>query len=228
MKSFGLSDIGKIREQNEDSFLLLPPFLAVVADGMGGHQGGAEASQLAIESIRDLVNPSNQPPEGQMESWLAKAVEESNKRIFQKGSQNKNLSGMGTTISLVYFLNHKAYWAHVGDSRIYIFRKGNLKQITKDHTLASAKEGKRNHILTRALGVQENVKIDTGVTPLFPKDYLLLCSDGLYNALKDEKITSILESSKQANEELVQKLVQKANELDGSDNITAILIQIES
>lgn len=228
MRSFGLSDIGKIREKNEDSFLLLPPFLAVVADGMGGHQGGAEASRLAIESIRDQVNPSKQPPEGQIESWLAKAVEESNRQIFLKGSQNKNLFGMGTTISLVYFLNQKAYWAHVGDSRIYILRKGNLKQITKDHTLASSKEGKRNHILTRALGVQENVKVDTGVTPLFTKDRLLLCSDGLYNALKDEKIASLLDSSKPISEELVQKMVKKANELDGSDNITAILMQIES
>lgn len=228
MRSFGLSDIGKIREKNEDSFLLLPPFLAVVADGMGGHQGGAEASRLAIESIWDQVNPSKQPPEGQIESWLAKAVEESNRQIFLKGSQNKNLFGMGTTISLVYFLNQKAYWAHVGDSRIYILRKGNLKQITKDHTLASAKEGKRNHILTRALGVQENVKVDTGVTPLFPKDRLLLCSDGLYNALKDEKIASLLDTSKPISEELVQKMVEKANELDGSDNITAILMQIES
>lgn len=228
MKSFGLSDIGKIREQNEDSFLLLPPFLAVIADGMGGHQGGAEASRLAIQTIHNLVNPSKQPPEGQIESWLAKAAEEANHRIFSEGLQNKSLSGMGTTLSLVYFLNQKAYWAHVGDSRIYIFRKGNLKQITKDHTLASAKEGKRNHILTRALGVQENVKIDTGVTPLFSKDRLLLCSDGLYNALKDEKIASILDNSKSVSEELVQKMIEKANELDGSDNITVLLMQIES
>lgn len=228
MKSFGLSDIGKIREQNEDSFLLSPPFLAVVADGMGGHQGGAEASRLAMECIHDSVNPSKQPPEGQIESWLAKAVEKSNHRIFYEGSQNKNLSGMGTTISLVYLLNQKAYWAHVGDSRIYIFRKGILKQITKDHTLAPAREGKRNHILTRALGVHDHVKVDTGVTPLFQKDRLLLCSDGLYNALKDEKIKSVLDNSKEAPEELVQKMVQKANELDGSDNITAILMQIES
>lgn len=228
MKSFGLSDIGKIREKNEDLFLLLPPFLAVVADGMGGHQGGAEASRLAIETIHDLVNPSQQPPEGQIESWLAKAVEEANHKIFSEGSQNKSLSGMGTTISLAYIFNQKAYWAHVGDSRIYVFRKNKLKQITKDHTLTSAKEGKRNHILTRALGVQNTIKIDTGVTPLFPKDRLLLCSDGLYNALKEEKIEDILNNFKQTNEELVRKMVEKANELDGSDNITVVLMQIES
>lgn len=227
MHGFGITDIGCVRERNEDAFLLHPPYLGIVADGMGGHLGGQEASTLAIEVISQMITPENQPQEGQIQSWLASALEEANRQIYGKSGRDSKLNGMGTTLSLTYFYQSMMYWSHVGDSRIYLFRENSLKQITKDHTLASTREGKRSHVLTRALGVQENIHIDTGMTQIFVKDQVLLCSDGLYDVLAEKEIEKVLKSARTSVEESVQRLVNSSLEKQASDNITAVLIRFD-
>ena len=226
MKGFGLSDIGLVRERNEDSFLWIPPFLGAVADGMGGHQGGQEASKMAITVAENKLKPENQPSKGQFESWLAETVEDINLQIFHKSQENQILLGMGTTLSIVYFFENQMYWAHVGDCRIYLFRDGNLKQITKDHALASSK--KKSHILTRALGISKDVIVDTGTLPTFPKDQILLSSDGLHDVIEEKSLKMVLEKEGFSSKEKVQKMIEIANKHGGGpDNITALVMLIE-
>jgi len=227
MNGLGISDVGKVRERNEDSFLIKSPYIAAVADGMGGHQGGLEASQLAIQIVDEMLTPELQPKEGQIESWVAKTVEFCNKKILEASHSDRNLIGMGTTLSVGYFLPNMMYWAHVGDSRIYLYRNGELKKITRDHALAG-QEGKKSHMLTRALGIQESVRVDTGALPIFPKDKILISSDGLHDVVKAKEIESILQSFLKSPDDNLQKLVGLANNKGGGpDNITAILMWIE-
>lgn len=226
MNGFGATDVGRTRERNEDSFLLIPPYICAVADGMGGHQGGQEASRIAIEMVEEKVKFGDLPAKGQYESWLAETVELANGRIFLKSQAQKELSGMGTTLSVAYFHEDRMYWAHVGDCRIYLYRNGTLKQVSKDHVLTSA-ERKKSHILTRALGINESIIVDTGATPIFPQDQILLCSDGLHDVIGVKELVVILEKSGFASEEKVKKMIASANDAGGPDNITAVLVSVE-
>lgn len=225
IQGLGISDIGKVRQQNEDLFIFEAPYLGAVADGMGGHLGGKEASQLAIEALQEFVHPEISPTSGQIESWLSSIFLKANERIFQQSQKKKDLSGMGTTLSTCYFETETMYWAHVGDSRIYIFREGKLRQITKDHALSN-KSGGKSHMLTRALGVEDFVKVDTGVESIFSEDQLLICSDGLYEFIQAEELLEILRSGRSLAEKL-RLMIEKAYLHGASDNITAVLIEVK-
>jgi PPM family protein phosphatase len=226
------SDVGRVREGNEDSYLLEEP-LFVVADGMGGHLAGDVASSTAVEVIKNHADadPARDPDS------LAGLLRRANSAIWEKAQSDSSLRGMGTTCTLLMLEDDHAELAHVGDSRAYLFRGGELSQLTEDHTLVGrmVREGRLseqeadNHpqrsIITRALGVDSEVKVDLLSLDLMEGDRLLLCSDGLTSMIDTDKISGVLatESDPQA---AADKLVELANEAGGEDNITVLVLDV--
>jgi Serine/threonine protein phosphatase len=227
-----LTDIGKVRETNEDSFVCQPP-LFVVADGMGGHVAGEVASKMAAETIgghfaaaRDSAAP---------QALLSEAIVQANRLIFQKARDNSECAGMGTTVTAAIVDGKMLYWAHVGDSRLYLLHDGALSQVTEDHSLVEelVKKGTitpaeallhpQRNILTRAVGTGEQVKVDTGSLALAAGDKVFLCTDGLTNMVADGDIAASLGAEGDGAAQL-NALVAKAKGAGGLDNITAILI----
>ncbi|HET7236098.1 MAG TPA: Stp1/IreP family PP2C-type Ser/Thr phosphatase [Actinomycetota bacterium] len=220
------TDIGQVREGNEDSFLLLAPLYAV-ADGMGGHRGGEVASSLALETVQRLFE--------RQEGTLAQQVTEANRAVFERSQQDRSVAGMGTTLTAALVEGDRVHLAHVGDSRAYLFRDGELTMLTEDHTLvhrmvmegeiteAEAETHPHRSILTRALGVDMNVQVDEHDVQVADGDRLLLCSDGLTGMVSDDRIREILASAPDP-QEAVDALVRVANRAGGVDNITAVLL----
>jgi protein phosphatase len=226
------SDVGQVREGNEDSFLIRDPVF-VVADGMGGHIAGDVASRLAVETIeRELTEvPSN--PEA-----LAKLIRDANGAIWNKAQSDTSLRGMGTTCTLVFLDGTTAHLAHVGDSRAYLFRDGELSQLTEDHTLVGrmVKEGRlkpeeaehhpQRSIITRALGVDEDVDVDLLSIEVKEGDRLLICSDGLTGMVGKQEIARVLATESQP-QGAADRLVELANQAGGEDNITVLILDIK-
>lgn len=242
---FGVkTDIGKVRGKNEDGYLALnlfsqeKGFLFAVADGMGGHLGGEVASSLSLRYLKQTFQ-KKPPPKGlNLKQALNQAFQKASQTIFSKSLENPQLRGMGTTLTALILGPNKSYLAQVGDSRCYLLRQGELKQLTEDHSLVwqMVKEGKLSpeeaethplrSILTRALGTESQVKVDFfSLTPK-PQDKILLCSDGLNIMLKDEEIKAILDKELPP-QELSEDLVKAANFRGGLDNITVILVELE-
>lgn len=219
------SDIGKVRETNEDSLICALPLL-VVADGMGGHVAGEVASQLAAETLQNSVVAGADHPI----VMLNTAIDHANTLIYRMAKEKNELSGMGTTVTAALVDGATLYWGHVGDSRLYLLRGGELKQITEDHSLVgelvrsgsiSAQEAlthPHRNILTRAVGTSDQVRVDSGSLDLVAGDVILLCTDGLTNMLSDDTIREILLNNKDA----VEVLIAEANAAGGLDNITVI------
>ena len=221
---------GRVREVNEDA--VFPeaagesdgPVTLIVADGMGGHVAGEVASRLAINAAAS----SQLPP--------VDRVQEANKAIREEVSRQPALAGMGTTMTLAYLHNGNATLAHVGDSRAYIYRKGKLTQLTEDHTVAAqyvalgqldadeAASHPQRHILTRTLGLDMLVDVDEVEISLRAGDRLLICSDGLTEMVDDEVIAESLAEG--AAEDVAWRLVERANEAGGTDNVTVIVIDV--
>jgi protein phosphatase len=220
------TDIGQVREGNEDSFLVDDPLYAV-ADGMGGHRGGEVASNLALQTVQRLFDAN--------EGTLTEQVEEANRAVFARSQEDRAVAGMGTTLTAVLVNDAEVRLAHVGDSRAYLFRDGQLQPLTEDHTLvrrmviegeiteAEAEHHPHRSILTRALGVDGDVQVDEGVITMQDGDRLLLCTDGLTGMVSDEQILSVLAEVKDP-QEAVDRLVRAANHAGGIDNITAVII----
>jgi protein phosphatase len=220
------SDIGQVREGNEDSFLVLDPLYAV-ADGMGGHRGGEVASNLALQTIERMFSAQ--------EGTLTEQVEQANRAVFERSQSDREVAGMGTTLTAALVQGAQVRLAHVGDSRAYLYRDGELQLLTEDHTLvhkmlmegeiseSEAETHPHRSILTRALGVDGNVQVDEGVVEMRNGDRLLLCTDGLTGMASDEQIKAVLEESKDP-QEAVDRLVRAANRAGGIDNITAVVI----
>lgn len=216
------SDIGLVREANEDSLLAEPPVFAV-ADGMGGHRGGEVASALALETLRQVRGP------------LADQVREANRVVFERSLSDRALSGMGTTLTAAVAEETRVRLAHVGDSRAYLWRDGRLRRLTEDHTLVNqmVKEGKiteqeatvhpQRSILTRALGVDRDVRVDEDSVDVLDQDRILLCSDGLTAMVGDGQIASVLAQAADP-QEAADLLARAANEAGGIDNITALVV----
>lgn len=234
MKAFGKSDVGRVREKNEDSLLVKPPLFAV-ADGMGGHAAGEVASQLALQAFAEALPRQD----GSWEQRLVKAAQSANEAVYREARRLERLAGMGTTLCAVYVEPGQASWLHVGDSRLYLYRQGRLLQVTTDHSLVwelvqngslSAEEARqhpRRNVLTRALGTQETVATDSGTLPLQSDDCLLLCSDGLSGLLEEVQLANLLAASRQEPVEArVEALVAAANAAGGHDNISAILVDV--
>lgn len=224
------TDVGVVREQNEDSYLVRAPIFAV-ADGMGGHRGGEVASRLALETVDRMSREDH-------EIDLRSAVRDANRVVLERASGDTALSGMGTTLTLLRVEGPRVRLAHVGDSRAYLLRDGELRQLTDDHTLVNrmVREGKlteeeaRIHphrsILTRALGVDGDIEIDVFTVELDPGDRILLCSDGLTTIVGDEEIRAVL-TSRADPQEACDELVTAANRGGGPDNITVVVLDIE-
>ncbi|MCB0328521.1 MAG: Stp1/IreP family PP2C-type Ser/Thr phosphatase [Bdellovibrionales bacterium] len=233
-----LSDVGQKREENQDSYGILESDSAkffVVADGMGGVKGGAIASQLAIQVFENSIDFSNLTPE-----VMVSAVISANRAIFQKGQEDGELAGMGTTFLALSFAGAKLHVLHVGDSRAYRFRNGRVEQLTHDHTLIQelvdsgalseeqAEDHPVSHMLTRSLGPAEEVLPDClqMLDGPIAGDRYLLCSDGLYNLVKMHELPHFLEGK--SDYEAAQVLIDEANKRGGTDNITAIIITVSN
>lgn len=246
--SCGITDIGRKRQKNEDSYLVNDKIhLYVVADGMGGHAGGEFASKIAVSTVEEIIKGGDAPKEIQQsyfhadtleseEGKLRRAITQAGSKIVQRAIEDPDLRGMGTTATVLYFDNSKAYVAHVGDSRAYCVRGGEIIQITEDHSLVNeqlksgliteeeAKTHQLKNIITRSVGVQEEVEVDTIVWDVREDDTYLLCSDGLSNMVQNHEMLDLI--SKHPTEEAARRLVDLANERGGDDNITLILVKI--
>ena len=220
------TDIGQVREGNEDSYLIVEPLYAV-ADGMGGHRGGEVASSLALETVHGMFE--------RREGSLAEQVAEANRAVFDRSQNDRKVSGMGTTLTAAQIDGNRVHLVHVGDSRAYLLHAGQLMQITEDHTLVHrmvlegeiSEEEAETHphrsVLTRALGVDQNIQVDEGDLEVAPGDRLLLCTDGLTGMVPEGQIRKILLETPDP-QEAVDNLVKGANRAGGIDNITAVIL----
>ena len=220
------TDIGRVREINEDSMLQKPP-LFVVADGMGGHSAGDVASQMAVQAMeRHVIDDADA---------LTTAVKEANSEIFERAKQDEGLKGMGTTITALIASESSVKIAHVGDSRAYLLRAGELTRVTEDHTLVGrlvqqgrlTEEDAEHHpqrsYLERALGVEPDVEVDVTVMDIEPGDRIMLCSDGLYSMISAAQIAEVLLSEDEP-EAAASQLCALAVEAGGADNVTTLVI----
>jgi serine/threonine protein phosphatase PrpC len=227
------TDIGRARGRNEDAYLVRDPLFAV-ADGMGGHRGGNVASKVALEAIRAFDADGT---DGDSTSALVKDIRTANETVLARGEADRDLRGMGTTITALLVQGEQATIAHVGDSRAYRLRDGELEQLTQDHTLVHqlVEEGRitadqagrhpQRSILTRAVGVEPSVDVDASTIELRPGDRLLLCTDGLTGMLSDDAIREVL-ASEEDPQRASDRLVEAANAAGGDDNITVVVIDV--
>jgi len=226
------TDTGLQRRDNEDSAYARSPVF-VVADGMGGAQAGEVASRIAVETFEQGL-----PEDGSPEERLASRAREANKRIHELSRTEPERAGMGTTLTAAYVDRDDLSIAHVGDSRAYLFRDGALERLTQDHSLVDelvrrgklteeqAAEHPQRSIITRALGPEADVAVDTWTYPLRAGDIVLLCSDGLTSMISDERVAEVLARSTGL-EEAAQGLIDEANDAGGRDNITVVLFRLE-
>ena len=227
------SDVGRVREGNEDSFLVDGP-LYVVADGMGGHLAGDVASSTAV----DVISKRSSSASADDPQTLAELIRGANAAIWERASSDPELHGMGTTCTLVLLDDTRAHIAHVGDSRAYLLRDGELRQLTEDHTLVArmVREGRlreeeaerhpQRSIITRALGVDADVEVDLSMLDLRSGDRLLLCSDGLSSMIDRDEIAGGL-SEHPDPQDAADDLVARANDAGGEDNITVVVIDVD-
>jgi protein phosphatase len=247
----GLSDVGLQREHNEDSFLVLNEYdLYVVADGMGGHRAGDVASRIATETISEFFKSTANDDVtwpfhfdtnlSEEENRLLTGIRVANRQIFERSTRSREYHGMGTTVVGAMFSPRKQrmYIGHVGDSRCYRVRDGRIQQLTRDHSLINdylvampeLTEAQRSelpkNVITRALGMQDQVVVDLQHDDPHAGDVYILCSDGLSGMMSDEEIQDIVTSSSDIRT-ACKKLIERANQQGGEDNITAVLIKIE-
>jgi len=239
-RAFGLSDVGRCRESNEDNYLCEPSLgLYAVADGMGGHAAGEIASQLAVDALIETIAGNGA---GRLESdateRLREAVTEANRRICESIETHDEQRGMGTTVVVVLAQDDQAFIGHVGDSRAYLFRNGELSRLTMDHSWVSeqvraglltddaAKHHPMRNIVTRALGSRAQVLVDLRENEMQPGDLYLLCSDGLNAMLGDEEIRDTLNSRADDPEGACRALVDSANARGGEDNTTVVIVRV--
>ena len=236
LKPFGVTHAGKVRQNNEDALLVgegKDETLFVVADGIGGFEAGEVASSLAVDVLKDL-----QPDEP-----FTAAIGEANRRIVAAGRGDEKLSGMGTTVVAIRFGGTQrepvAEVAHVGDSRAYLMRGGDMNPITEDHSLVAelvrsgdltrdqAAEHPQKNLITRALGADEEVDVDTAILPIEAGDRILLCSDGLSDMVSEAGISEILADSPEDPERVARGLLSAALDAGGNDNITIVVVDVK-
>ena len=226
------TDTGRQRDANEDAYLADSPVFAV-ADGMGGAQAGEVASRLAAESFEAVQRGTESP-----EAYLRAIAKTANARIHHLSEADKSRSGMGTTFTAALLEGEEVGFAHVGDSRAYLFRDGTLKLLTSDHSLVEelrrqgrltdeqAEDHPQRSIITRALGPERDVEVDTMTYRARPGDVYLLCSDGLTTMIKEDRIAAILDEAATL-DEAVTRLVAEANQAGGRDNITVVAFRVD-
>jgi protein phosphatase len=226
------------RQVNEDRYALAPDLgLFVVADGMGGHTAGQVASELATAAALSAVRAMQGGP-GVPAECLRQAVDAANRRVLREARERPELNGMGTTLVMLMATGDRATLAHVGDSRAYLIRDGQLRRLTSDHSLVGelirrgrldedgAREHPHRHVLTKAVGVRESVAPTVGELSTQPGDLFVLCSDGLTTHLEDGEILAVARSHSDLHG-ACQGLVDAANERGGQDNTTIIMLRYE-
>jgi len=248
--SGGVTDVGRVRTNNEDCYKIVEPLnLFVLSDGMGGEAHGEIASAMAVETVvkhcLDIeANPAAKVVGPVQPNWSARtkrlstAIHLANKNIFKSAEKNPDQHGMGATLTAVWIDGAKLSIAHVGDSRAYLLRGGSLLQLTRDHSLvaeqvrrgiltsAEAEESDMQSVLLRALGAQAEIEVDVEEHTLFPRDVLLLCSDGLTRMVTDPEIAGTLQAETNTGQ-AAENLVALANERGGPDNITVVIVRLE-
>jgi serine/threonine protein phosphatase PrpC len=240
-----LTDVGCNRENNEDNYTYWEPEddasfaalgrLAIVADGMGGHEGGQVASRMAVEILAETYAAS---AEADSQKRLLKALAAAHHRIQRKAREDPRLSAMGTTCTAFALVNARLYFVHVGDSRLYLLREGKLRSLTRDHTLIArliekgvirpeeAETHPQKHVLTSALGVAGDIEIDfpPEPVPIQPDDILLICTDGLWGQMNLSEIQHVTAS--RSPKDACHALIQLAKERGGPDNITVQILHV--
>lgn len=241
IKAYAKSDVGKVREMNQDYYYISNSLdevqLYILADGMGGYNGGEIASKIAVETAKNYIENNFKEIEKDRDSiiqLLGSSMEYANMVVYEKSQEKPELHGMGTTLEICLIYNNKVYIGHIGDSRIYRIRKEFIRKLTQDHSYVQklVKEGKitkeqaevhpQKNMLTRALGCNAFVEPDVMVKGFLKDDILVMCSDGLTNMVKTEIIYQ--EASKNI-EQAPKELVRIANENGGKDNITVVIIK---
>ncbi|HJB24157.1 MAG TPA: Stp1/IreP family PP2C-type Ser/Thr phosphatase [Candidatus Jeotgalibaca pullicola] len=232
------SDRGKNRKINEDFVSWFSnengqPLL-LLCDGMGGHQAGDVASEMAVSHMGEAWKPTSFTDCEQVSVWLLNTIQKVNRLIFQKSLDFTDLDGMGTTLVAATYIGKELVIAHVGDSRAYLYRNYQLKQLTEDHSLVhelvksgeisseEAKNHPQKNIVTRSVGTRESIQVDLTSIPVLENDILLLCTDGLSNMVDEEGIKGVLKDWLSV-EEKTNKLIESANEAGGLDNISVVL-----
>jgi protein phosphatase len=249
LRHAALSDVGMKRAHNEDSYLVNPELgLFVVADGMGGHAGGETASRVAVVTIEQeiLTAKTNRPDafrggvpleSAPLAEVVRDALEGACSAVFHAAHTDPALEGMGTTATAIVFNGNNVYAGHVGDSRFYMVRDGQIQQISEDHSLVQeqvkagiltpdqAKTSRFKNIITRSIGFEEDVLVDVLGVNLKPGDQILMCSDGLSNLIEDDELRDAVQGAPL--DEVPRNLIAMANSRGGDDNITVIAIQVD-
>ena len=236
MKTFSMTDVGMVREVNEDCVFASSqpignlPNLFIVADGMGGHNAGDYASQMAVKVVTKSLAESQ---ETNPETMIRQAITTANELLLEKAREDVRLKGMGTTVVVATVIEKTLYFANVGDSRLYLLNK-EIKQLSKDHSLVQemvrlgginseeAKHHPDKNIITRAVGAKDELKIDFFEYRLKKQDVILMCTDGLSNMVEDEEMFRIVKSARDV-VEATEQLIEKAKENGGSDNIGVVV-----
>jgi len=226
-----VTDPGRRRRRNEDSYVIEPPLFAI-ADGMGGAQAGEVASRLATVALKESGT------EASGEERIFDLIQEANRRVYDRSSTDPNTSGMGTTITVALVENERVAFGHVGDSRAYLIREATMEQLTEDHSLVNellktgrlSREEAESHpqrsVITRALGTDPDVDVDTFTIAAREGDLFLLCSDGLTDMVSEDSILSVVERNRDDIDDALRALVRAANKAGGEDNITVVAFEI--
>jgi serine/threonine protein phosphatase PrpC len=230
-RATALSDPGRRRRRNEDAWVCQPPLFAV-ADGMGGARGGEIASRLAAAALREDDSGASG------EERVIGLIQEANRRVYERSSEDSDASGMGTTVTVALVEDGGVTIGHVGDSRAYLIRGENLEQLTDDHSLVAelvrsgrlspeeAEAHPQRSVITRALGTDPDVDVDTLSVAAEPGDIFLICSDGLTSMVDDDAILDIVERNHSSLESAAKELIGTANRSGGEDNITVVFFEI--
>ncbi len=244
----GETNVGRKRNHNEDNFGIMVEYgLFMVADGMGGHASGEVASKMAVDAMQDFFAQTQDDPErtwpykmdrskGYEENRLITGIKLANLRIYETAQREAKKRGMGTTFVGIFTANDGVYVAHVGDSRVYRFREGRLEMLTEDHSLLNdyikmkrltpeeIANFPHKNVIVRALGMKDTVKVDTRFEVPQLNDTYILCSDGLSGPVSDAEMAHIL-SEHQDIQVATAKLIERANENGGPDNVTCVLVR---
>lgn len=243
VSSCGRSDIGLVRQNNEDAWeSLSEQQFYILADGMGGHRAGEVASKETVDRLSQHVRNTLKSTKGNIDQHVAiinDIIQKVNHDVYQKARSDSELRGMGTTLCCTYFHKEGVVFAHVGDSRIYRFHNNKLYQLTRDHSLVAemidlGELSEKNvsgvnykNIITRAIGTEPFVEVSIGISEFYENDVFMMCSDGLSDLLSLKMIENILKESKDL-KVTVDQLIDAAIERGGKDNVTAVLMRVEN
>ncbi len=235
----GSTDIGRVRKMNQDSlFFDEVQGLAIVADGIGGRKGGEIASRMAVEGLRQAFLESDVIRHEEIKPFLSSSLDQINQKIIERGNEEVERSGMGTTLNGLMFVGDRLHIAHVGDSRTYLFHKGHLWQLTIDHSVKvfvergwipknQVQQGMRDSAIVRSLGLTPRCEVDLYEVPLKAGEIFLTCSDGLTGMVDDRKIAGIIRAHEDNIEKLPGLLIAEANRNGGRDNITVVVSRVD-